>query len=118
MPSYVVAESSGSVKVFWLDQKALIEELRQLAQKLGKEDKNISKIVLFGSLAQEKATPGSDADILVLLKKDNRPLLARLSQWQGKLTLGFPVEVFPYTEAELTPLVRGALKSGLILFQR
>lgn len=118
MPSYVVEESYGSVKVFWLNQEALIKEISHLANRLGERDENISKIILFGSLAERRAVPGSDADILVLLKKEKRPFLDRLSQYHQEFCLGFPVEVFPYTEAELTPIMPQALKNGLILFQR
>lgn len=118
MPSYVVEESLGSVKIFWLDQKKLIHELTTVAIELAEADGNISKIVLFGSLGEGRATPGSDADILVLLKADNRPFIERISQWKRRFEIGFPVEVFPYTEEEPAPLVEEALKKGIILFER
>jgi predicted nucleotidyltransferase len=107
------------VKVFWLDQDALIQEISHIASKLGEADENISKIILFGSLADRKAVPGSDADILVMLKKDERNFMDRLSEWQGKFPIDFPTDVFPYTKEELNnPIVLQATRKGLTLFER
>jgi predicted nucleotidyltransferase len=119
MPSFVVEESLGSVKVFWLKQEELVEEIRKVAHRLGESDENVVKIVLFGSLAERKAVPGSDADILVLLKEDERGFMDRVAVWRGKFSLDFPTEVFPYTEKELDcPMVAEAMKGGIVLFQR
>lgn len=118
MPSYVVEESFGSVKILRLDQKKLIHELTTVAIELAEADSKMSKIVLFGSLAEGRATPGSDADILVLLKADNRPFMERLSQCKRRFEIGFPVEVFPYTEEVPAPLIEEALKKGTTLFER
>ena len=82
-----------------LKRDELIEELRRIAREIGKKDDKIVKIVLFGSLAEGRAVPGSDADVLILLKN-------------------FPVEVFPYTINEVNPLVEEVLKKGIWLFER
>lgn len=119
MPSFIVEESFNSVKIFWLKQEELIEEIQKLACKLGNEDERVLQIVLFGSLAQRKAVPGSDADILILLKEDKTNFIDRVPVWQEKFSLGFPVEVFPYTEKESNcPMVIEAMTKGTILFQR
>jgi predicted nucleotidyltransferase len=119
MPSFVVEESLGSVKVFWLKQEELVEEIRNAARRLGKSDENVLKIVLFGSLADRKAVPGSDADILILLNEDERGFMERVAEWQQKFSLDFPTEVFPYTQEELDcPMAVQALKRGIVLFQR
>ncbi|RZN39392.1 MAG: nucleotidyltransferase domain-containing protein [Methanophagales archaeon ANME-1-THS] len=119
MQSFVVEESLNSVKVFWLEQDKLIEEIYRTAQRIGKEDENIVKIILFGSLAEKRGIPGSDADILILLKKDDNPFMQRIAEWSKKFTLNFPLEIFPYTEKELTnPIIREALKKGITLFER
>jgi predicted nucleotidyltransferase len=105
--------------VFWLEQKRLLEEIYKLAAETGKRDKNILKIILFGSLAEKRAVPGSDADILIILKRDNRPFMERVTKWSEKLSLDFPIEIFPYTEQELNnPLVLEAIKNGVIIFER
>ncbi|MBA7612332.1 hypothetical protein ES703_19568 [subsurface metagenome] len=119
MPSFVVEQSLGSVKVFWLKQEELVEEIRRSACRLGQSDENVLQIVLFGSLAERKAVPGSDADILIVLKEDERGFMERVAAWQEKFSLGFPIEVFPYTEKELDcPIAVQAMKSGTVLFDR
>jgi len=117
--SFIVEESFSSMKVFWLKQDELIEALRDRARALGEADGNVLQIVLFGSLAEGRAVPGSDADILVLLREDPRPFVERVGDWQGRFSIGFPVEAFPYTEAERgSPVVEEALKRGRVLFRR
>ena len=119
MPSFVVEQSLGSVKVFWLRQEELVEEIQNSARRLGQSDENVLQIVLFGSLTERKAVPGSDADLLILLKGDERGFMERVAAWQEKFSLGFPIEVFPYTEKELDcPIAVQAMKSGTVLFDR
>ena len=109
----------GSVRVFWLDQTGLIEELRSVAGRIGEGDKNVVRIVLFGSLAEGRAVPGSDADILVILERDDRPFMDRISDWAARFEIDFPVEVFPYTVEELDiPIVREAERRGIVLYER
>ena len=119
MQSFVVEESLNSVRVFWLEQDKLVDEIRKIALKLGKEDENISKIILFGSLAEKKGVPGSDADILIILERANEIFMNRSAEWSEKFLLDFPVEVFPYTEKELNnPIVQEAIKKGITLYER
>ncbi|MGC9444895.1 MAG: nucleotidyltransferase domain-containing protein [Candidatus Methanospirareceae archaeon] len=119
MQSFIVEESLNSVKVFWLDQERLRAELYRTAQKVGERDKNIVKIILFGSLAENRAVPGSDADILILLKQSSAPLLERIEEWSEKFAVNFPIELFPYTEEELdNPVVQNAMIKGITLFEQ
>mgnify|MGYP001123227070 CR=1 FL=1 len=119
MPSFIVEESLNSARVFWLDQERLLREIYQRARGLGEEEGNIVKIVLFGSVAEKRAVPGSDVDILIVLKRDNKSFLERIGEWSEKLSLDFPTEVFPYTEQELdNPLALEAIRKGVILFER
>jgi len=71
MHSFVRKESLNSVKVFWLEQDQLIKKIHQVAKKLGKKERNVKKIILFGSLAEKRGIPGSDADILIILKRED-----------------------------------------------
>lgn len=119
MQLFVVEESLNCVKVFWLEQENLVKEIYKIANKIGKEEKNILKIILFGSLAERKGVPGSDADILIILKKDDKPFIDRVVEWSEKFSLDFPVEIFPYTEGELNnPVAVEAIKKGITLFDR
>ncbi len=106
------------MRVFWLKRDKLIDELRKKAQEIGKKDSRIVKIVLFGSLAENRAVPGSDADVLILLEKDERPLTERISAYLKEFDINFPVEVFPYTINENVPIIKSALEKGIILFDR
>jgi len=109
----------NSARVFWLDQKRLLREIHRVAQKVGEKNQNVLKILLFGSLAEKRAVPGSDADILIILKEDGKPFIARMTEWLEKFSLDFPVEVFPYTEKELdSPLASQAMRTGITLFER
>jgi predicted nucleotidyltransferase len=77
------------------------------------------KIILFGSLAENRGVPGSDVDILIILKRADEPFFKRIEAWAAKFLVDFPIELFPYTEEELhTPLVQEALKKGITLFER
>ncbi len=109
----------NSVRVFWLEQDQLIKKIHQAARKIGKNDPNVKKIILFGSLAEKRGTPGSDADILIILKKEETPFIERMGEWLKRFSLNFPLEVFPYTENELhNPIAQSALKNGIILYER
>ena len=119
MPSFVVEESLNSAKVFWLEQEKLVEEVSKVAKRIGEENENVLKIVLFGSLAEGRGVPGSDADILIILKEDDRSFIDRIAEWSERFALDFPIEVFPYTEKELnTPIAQKAVKKGITLFKR
>ena len=104
--------------MFWLKRDELIDELHRVAKEVGEKDENTVKIVLFGSLAEGRAVPGSDADILILLKRDERRFIDRIPEYIEKFSeIDFPIEVFPYTIEEINPLVKEALK-GIVLFER
>ena len=90
---------------------------------VGQENKNVLKIILFGSLAERRGVPGSDADIIIILiiilKQDDKPFIDRIPEWSEKIKINFPVEIFPYTEKEINnPIVQAAVKRGIVLFER
>ncbi len=119
MRSFVREESLNSVRVFWLEQNRLIKKIRSAAIKIGKKDLNVQKIILFGSLAEKRGVPGSDADILIILEKDDRPFIDRTAGWVERFSLDFPLEVFPYTEKELhNPIAQKARETGIVLYER
>ncbi|HSW09511.1 MAG TPA: nucleotidyltransferase domain-containing protein [Bacillota bacterium] len=73
--------------------------------------------MLFGSLVQRRGVPGSDADLLIVLWRDDRPFPERIDEWLGEFDLDFPVEVFPYTvEEQGNPLAQEALSKGMRLY--
>jgi uncharacterized protein len=117
--SVVREESYNSVKVYWLESDRIIGELRQRAEELVRSGK-AQKVVLFGSLAEGRAVPGSDADILVITGDDARPLKERITEYIGYFSgMGISVDVFPYAPGELdTPLAGAALRKGMVLASR
>ena len=121
MQSFVVEESLNSVKAFWLDQEELIEEIYKVAGEIGKGDEDVLKIILFGSLVEKRGVLGSDADILIVLKRADKPFMDRRTEWIEKYSLDFPVDIFSYTEKELNnniPIALEAVKNGVTLFER
>ncbi|GAA6733936.1 nucleotidyltransferase domain-containing protein [Thermus oshimai] len=110
-------------RVFRLDRRARLEEVRRGAQALGELHPEVLAVVLFGSLARGEATAMSDADLLVLLAHTPWPFGERLVRYRPLGVRG--VEVFPYTWEEAEALlaeglgpIGPALKEGLVLFQR
>ena len=122
MRSVIRERSFGSVRVFWLDSGLALERLRAAAQRLLADRPEVSRVVLFGSLAEGRAVPGSDADVLLLLERSDRPRWfdRPLDYWPAFEGVGLPVELFCYTreEAERVPLARRALERGLVLADR
>ena len=81
--------------------------MKRVALALAGECPNVLEVRLFGSLAKGNYAPGSDADVLVVLREDARPLLDRIPEFLRRfLDVSVPVEVFPYTRAELERMRR------------
>lgn len=117
---------SGSSRVTYLDRARAVEQLRLLARRLVEADPRVVEVRLFGSLARMEAVPGSDADVLVIL--ENHPLprwFDRIPEFSAAFAAtDMPVEVFPYTRAELKQLEASGSKlvdsarAGLSLAER
>jgi uncharacterized protein len=119
MRSAVREESYNSVKVFWLDIDFIISRLRQKAEQLI-SDTRVHKGVLFGSLAEGRTVPGSDADLLIVLEDDGLPMKERIDEYLEFFSgIGIGIDVFPYTTRELeNPLAKQALSQGIVLASR
>ena len=117
--SAVLEKSFGSVKTFWLDKDYIRHQLSRAANAL-KADRNVLRIVLFGSFAQDRAVPGSDVDILIVLQSDCRRFIDRIPEYLDAFSdIGIGVDVFPYTVDELdNPVARNAMATGKVLFGR
>lgn len=117
-------QSFGSVEVIWLDREQVLAEVEQAALRLAHRRGEVTKVILFGSLARGDAVPGSDADVLVVLASSRKRFLNRIPLYHlDGVSVG--VDVFPYTEAELTrmvaaanPFVREALREGVVVYER
>lgn len=108
-------ESYGSVTVFWLDRDEVRRRLGEAAVEVVEARPEVRAVYLFGSLAEDRAVPGSDADLLILLTSSHRRWMDRPLEYDGAFKgMGMPVELFCYTveEAARVPLARRALQTG------
>lgn len=84
----------------------------------------VKKIIFFGSYVRGDFVPGSDLDLLIILEHSDKPFLDRIPDYLPD-RVAFPVDVFPYTEAEIekmqaeqNPFIRRALREGQVVFAR
>ena len=123
-PSVTQEISSPSVSVFWLDQSQVRHRLKAAVQRLAQAHPEIEEVWLFGSLARGDATPGSDADLMVVLSDSRLHFLDRFVHYQPDFC-GIGVDVLAYTRAELAQMraegsvfLRQARAEGVCLFRR
>lgn len=103
------------VRVTFLEAEPIIAGLRQRAEQLLARNPNVTEVALFGSLVKGDYCPGSDADLLVVLRGDSRRFIDRLDEFAIHFSgVGVPVDVFPYTVEEVDLLKdEGVVKSAL-----
>ncbi len=102
----------------FLAREEILDKLKKLSESLLKTEEEIEKIVLFGSLAEERATIKSDADLLIVTRGDFKD---RWSEWILYFTEApLPVDVIPVKKEDLhrIPLARKALEKGIVLAER
>jgi predicted nucleotidyltransferase len=94
------------------------QELTIFVSELRRHHPEIERVIVFGSLVRGDAVPGSDVDLLLVLRESNLSFLDRIPHY---LPSRFPVgvDVFPYTREEFermigdgNPFVREALETG------
>ena len=118
------ATSSASVRVFSLNRDEVVGKLRRLAGELVTSNPNVTRVLLFGSLATDSYSPHSDADLLVVLAEDERRRMDRTTEFiLYFLPAGCPTDVLVYTEAELErekdePFLRRVLGQAVPLADR
>ena len=123
MPRSVIRKQSyGTVKVFWLDRSLLKSRIMQAVTKLSRAHEAVTQVVLFGSVACDRAVPSSDADILVVVRDSDTPFLDRSSLFRGYFSdIGVGVDLFVYTQQEVAssriPVAVTALRTGIELYR-
>jgi uncharacterized protein len=122
--SSMPGRSSNSVRVFWLDRAKILQRLKRAARDLHLQYPEIERILLFGSMARREAVPGSDADVLLVLRESDRAFLDR-TVYYGLFDVGVGVDVVAYTHQELEDLmaqgnafVGKAMREGVVLWER
>ena len=114
----------STVGVTWFDSEAVRRALDTYVESLVRQHPEVDEVILFGSVVKGTAVPGSDVDLLLVLRAADRPFLDRIPLF---LPTGFPVgvDVFPYTRVEIARMraegnafVEAALREGVRLFRR
>lgn len=87
------------VEVVYFDRQAVEEGLSHLARSL-KNRPEVERVLAFGSFVKGESVPGSDVDLLIVLRDSEKPFPDRIPDY---LPDRFPVgvDVFPYTRAEI-----------------
>lgn len=97
---------SSFVKVRFINAPKLIEELKSISGHILQRDENVLGIYLFGSLSDDTYVPMSDADILIVLKKENRRFIDRMPEFlRYFLKVSVATDVFPYTKKEIEEMI-------------
>ena len=124
MPRSVIRKQSfGTVKVFWLDRSLLKSRIMQaVTRSLSRAHEAVTQVVLFGSVASDRAVPSSDADILVVVRDSDTPFLDRASLFRDYFAdIGMGVDLFVYTQQEVAssriPVAVTALRTGIELYR-
>lgn len=105
-------------KAKFLNRNTVIEKLRKTAVRTAARDKNIKKIILFGSLASDTHTGTSDADLLIVLRKSSDRMLDRIpGLMMHFMNAPVPVDIIAYTESEIDaiPFAQRAIHQGIEL---
>jgi len=90
-----------NVRVFRLDQAAVIARLRERARGVLERRPDLVEVRLFGSLARGTARPGSDADLFVVMRDGAGPFLDRLADLARDFGgVGVGCDVIAFTESE------------------
>ncbi|MGH7331806.1 MAG: nucleotidyltransferase domain-containing protein [Candidatus Rokuibacteriota bacterium] len=89
------------VRVFRLDQAAVVARLQERARSLLQRRPDVVEVRLFGSLARGEAHPGSDADLFVVVRDGAGAFLHRVTsiarEFEG---VGVGCDVIVFTESE------------------
>lgn len=99
MRSAVRSESYGSVTAFSLNEKVIEAALAKWLTEVRKRPEVLA-VVLFGSFVSGREVPGSDLDLLTVLRDDLRPFLDRIPDYMPD-GIPVPVDVFPYAQPEI-----------------
>jgi len=99
------SRSSGSSGVVFLDRERALADVRRAVGLLGARRPGVREVWLFGSLARGNATPSSDADLLIVVDRDERRPMDRepeMALLLAEAGLRRPADLTVVTAAEWT----------------
>jgi predicted nucleotidyltransferase len=111
------------VRVFRLDRERVLERIRRGAERLVREQPSVAQVWLFGSMARGDASPGSDADLLIIVNGESGRFLERPGPFVRYFhDVGVGCDLIVYTQREAERLVRHsgslaatAMRDGMLL---
>ena len=106
----------SSVKIFSVDVGAVRRGMDDYARKLLATYPEVEEVVVFGSFESDTYAPGSDIDVFIVLREANDLPRDRIPRFLPQKSFGVPVDVFPFTRAEMeerreSPLLVAVRKS-------
>ena len=69
--------SSNFAEVRFLDRQAVLNDLRRAAAQARAEHPDVARVLLFGSLVRGNWTADSDADLIVVVRRDFADMFER-----------------------------------------
>ena len=106
----------SSVRVFSVDVPAVRREMDEYAREVLATRPEVEEIIVFGSFENDTYAPGSDLDVFIVLREANDSPRDRIPRYLPNKSLVVPVDVFPFTRAEIdergdSPLLVAVRKS-------
>jgi len=104
-----------------LDRDLVLRRLGAWAGEELAQRPEVKRVVLIGSLARGDWSARSDADVVILVTEARGPGPFRGSAYLPSTSVGAPVDVLVYTEAEAatwSPRFRADVESGIVLYER
>lgn len=109
------------MKVKFANKKETIEQLKTYFKKYVLSHNKVEEIILFGSYARDDYVPGSDADILLILKDSDEDRVGRIPEYLP-VDAPLPIDIIPFTRQEFeneknsNQLIRTVLKEGIKIY--
>jgi predicted nucleotidyltransferase len=95
------SKSSDGVRIFKsLDRERLLSELRSWALDTQRRHPEVLRIGLFGSYARGDYAPGSDADVLMLVRHCEQPVWFLRPLAYDTSSLPVAIDLLAYTDEE------------------
>ena len=98
----------SSVRVISPDWTGILDRLQTWADGLVASEINVLGVLLYGSLARNDYVPGSDGDLIIVVKESKDKPADRAAGLRTP-RIGLPVDLTVYTETELSSLLNEGL---------
>lgn len=107
----------SSVKILSVDVGAVRRGMDEYARELLDTRSEVEEGIVFGSFENDTYAPGSDLDVFIVLSEADDSPRDRVPRFLPQKSLGVPVDVFPFTRAEMeerrdSPLLGAVRKSN------